>query len=807
VANYYLYANQATTTVTAGGTDAPSSGTVQNWTVASSTPFPAANSGASPPTVFVVADQSSSANSELILVTNVSGTTWTVTRGAESTTPVAHTSGFTIYAVATAASLGAALQSSKNLSDVASTSAALANLGGMANPMTTPGDIIYESSGTAPARLAGNATVARQFLASQGNGSAAQAPSWGTLAASDVPNPMTTLGDTIYGGASGAQTRLAGNTTTTREFLVGQGNGSTAQAPSWGTIASGDLPTGTTSARGALQLDGAASDFQPDGPASPGSTGKAADGGHAHPMQPWQFQPESYGAKGDGKVIGDVVTNGTTTITSASAAFTAGDVGKAIMVNGANGATSGPLLTTIASVTNSTTVVLAAAAGATATACSAVYGTDDTASINSAVTAASNFAQGISGGPGAGFGDYFAEVLFAAKIYMLAAAPAQTGNGSSTPTFNSQIPLPYPAANGQTRKLVVSLRGAGNAGQLQFWESTVPNLQGTSLVSTQTAPLTPNATFGEQSVIGGPSGSAGFTGAYANTKLYIDGITVWFPFMTNMYVCDFGYLSAVEWGSWSVQGFAPANNTSGAAAAHPYLADALSIANFYNNTIGVGVRFPMVGNNDDVAGNSLSVEGILTCTIFADHFSCNRLATLYCSVGGRLDLVNGISGDSHQVVIPNWSVETYQGALTCNGGGGSYATVHINLDTEPPGGADPTYDISDSGNCLHGAVSVCDNGARTNRRPVVSGAGNLKIVNDMMGPGYWSGAPAVPATTVAQQNTAWRDATVYVNGTLTGNTQVDGHTLGVAATVVRVPAGHTITLTYSSAPTWVWVLD
>ena len=39
---------------------------------------------------------------ELIAVTNVSGTTWTVTRGAESTTPVAHSAGFTIYQVVSA---------------------------------------------------------------------------------------------------------------------------------------------------------------------------------------------------------------------------------------------------------------------------------------------------------------------------------------------------------------------------------------------------------------------------------------------------------------------------------------------------------------------------------------------------------------------------------------------------------------------------------------------------------------------------------------------------------------------------------
>ena len=52
---------------------------------------------------FHVADPASP--SEVIAVTNVSGTTWTVTRGAESTTPVTHTAGFTVYQVVSAGAL------------------------------------------------------------------------------------------------------------------------------------------------------------------------------------------------------------------------------------------------------------------------------------------------------------------------------------------------------------------------------------------------------------------------------------------------------------------------------------------------------------------------------------------------------------------------------------------------------------------------------------------------------------------------------------------------------------------------------
>lgn len=54
-------------------------------------------------------------------------------------------------------------------------------------------------------------------------------PTSGTL----MVNPMTTLGDTQYGGVSGVPTRLPGNTTATAQFLISNGNGSTAAAPLW----------------------------------------------------------------------------------------------------------------------------------------------------------------------------------------------------------------------------------------------------------------------------------------------------------------------------------------------------------------------------------------------------------------------------------------------------------------------------------------------------------------------------------------------------------------------------------------------
>ena len=54
-------------------------------------------------------------------------------------------------------------------------------------------------------------------------------------------NPMTTLGDLIYGGASGAATRIAGNITATKQFLSQTGTGTISAIPSWSSIAGSDI--------------------------------------------------------------------------------------------------------------------------------------------------------------------------------------------------------------------------------------------------------------------------------------------------------------------------------------------------------------------------------------------------------------------------------------------------------------------------------------------------------------------------------------------------------------------------------------
>jgi hypothetical protein len=105
-----ITSNLGSATVTVGGTDAPAAGTIETFTVSGAINIPAASTGASQFRVVDAAIAGNPALAEIMVVSNVSGATWAVIRGAEAigvngTTPVAHAANWTAVVVQTAESI------------------------------------------------------------------------------------------------------------------------------------------------------------------------------------------------------------------------------------------------------------------------------------------------------------------------------------------------------------------------------------------------------------------------------------------------------------------------------------------------------------------------------------------------------------------------------------------------------------------------------------------------------------------------------------------------------------------------------
>lgn len=82
------------------------------------------------------------------------------------------------------------------------------------------------------------------------------------------------------------------------------------------------------------------------------------------------------------------------------------------------------------------------------------------------------------------------------------------------------------------------------------------------------------------------------------------------------------------------------------------------------------------------------------------------------------------------------------------------------------------------------------------------------------GRGFWpgqssggnvTGQPRVPASGRAYTNDSGYDAAVYVTGGSVSAVSVDGVSTGLVSGSFQVPANHTIAVTYTSAPRWVWM--
>lgn len=507
-------------------------------------------------------------------------------------------------------------------------------------------------------------------------------------------------------------------------------------------------------------------------------------------LSAWQFTPETYGAKGDGQMVNDgAMTTGSAVFTSASGKFKASDVTKHIMVNGCGPGggsnPSGALLTTISGYTSPTQVTLAAVngSGGNVTGAAAVWGTDDTVAIQTAMAALSTY---VASAP------WYGELIFKPAIYIMAGAAVKGGSTLG----NAQIPLPVLDLTDLSVKPIVVIKGTADNSSFAFWVQSAPQVAGACIVSmVETTANDP--TWGPLSVIGGPTVVSSFPGAgqFNNISAVIDGITVMCPLNPGQIAFDF----------WSLCHFA----IHTASALVFWAPNGLGHTPSVSNGGGLGLRVPLFGSNDRCDIESLSIEGYNVGMTVDQHVAANRVGIIYSNWGLYVP-VPGAATMTHGCWFGYLSIESCvsDAVHVATGAGTSLFGFNVGmLDTEGVGG----NDISDPFNALTGTVNLLHNGSGSIQTPVVNGAANLEILSAGNASSTTTvrgsvTAPAVPATTVALTNPFWKHAAVTVTGGTVTVIAVDGTASGLTSGTVIVPSGKTITLTYSVAPSWKWVL-
>jgi hypothetical protein len=383
-----------------------------------------------------------------------------------------------------------------------------------------------------------------------------------------------------------------------------------------------------------------------------------------------------YGAVGDGQVVTDgAMSSGSTTLTSATAAFTAGDQGKAILVKGAGASGVTTLVTTISTVDSSTSVTLAAAnaSGGNVTNALVMWATDDTAAIQSAIDAAGTYAAAHGA----------ATIRFPAapsgRFYGIA-GPLVTGGATKG---NSQLTLPVVATTGS--KVVLTFEGPADGAAVQHWEQTVPQMSGATLVSfgvfaSFAAQIASINAAGNAAVIGGPSQPGGYgvsPGVFSNMHVTLRNLSVLTTHSANGFT--YGAADLTGLANAAIENFA--YGTAGTVAGGDY-----SSPGGFANGLCPGLLLPASGNNDLVLLRNVTCHGGYTYGVFVtEHADVYGMRILYCwaafcPVGTYYSSV----GSTHAIVATLLSIEacTYLVYIIGAGSGGLGPFLHLRVDTE-----------------------------------------------------------------------------------------------------------------------------
>lgn len=429
--------------------------------------------------------------------------------------------------------------------------------------------------------------------------------------------------------------------------------------------------------------------------AATGSPSPSALGGNLHHYGR-VFNILDYGAK-IGNAVNDAVTNSTTTLTSATAAFTQDDVGKIIMVTGANTA-SATLKTTIASVSNATTIILTAAATSSHTAVQVSYGFDATPGIQAAI----NAADAVDGG----------DIYFPHGIYIINGALVTSDNNGNNP--NSQIYLP--SRNPHTSSLYYGIRlrgefsrqnlgGGYGVATPSLWQSsgqaillsTLTSASGTNPSIIGTAPLS-GQLFNFQDIDIDFIAVAAYTNSGKAAPI-LSGFNMQFAskicMNTSSAVVDVVGTATHDASGTEVAGFIISSVNDGG-------------PNTIHNTVAVGYKYGYV------LGEHTYIDGIFT-------YACYIGLT---SAGNNYEITGSASIQGTAIGLNMPTAGTIMGMTT----GGTKWRILLSYESASQGiWYDPLDVISDANNNARGTIDIVSNAFLT-----ING-GSLAVIREVSG--------------------------------------------------------------------------
>lgn len=397
--------------------------------------------------------------------------------------------------------------------------------------------------------------------------------------------------------------------------------------------------------------------------------------------------------------------------------------------------------------------------------------TDDTAAIRATINAAVAYAQSSS--------QHYAEVKLSNATYLLSSAPVKGG----TTKGNAVLPLPVIAPTAS--KVTLKLTGVGKASALPHWQQTSPQVSGTVLRCT-TQELAIDATYGELSVIGGPTPQQGYalgsTTLFNNMMLVVDRVQI-----QTKHDHTAGYTCGID-----LRGMAEMHIMDASAQT-----DATPPTIVFPGGAGweFGLAAPFPANNAFCKIDSWSCEGFTYGCWLSEHVMADVISCVYCYNGVTfIGSYEGSGGVQHTCHVAYACIEACTNAMSVT----QVARLQVDqLDVENIS----AMHVFDPGGTSVGYVGL----AGIIPDVLVTAGSKIEVKYLDRAPGAFA-APAMPASGAAFRSTAWRDAAVTITGGTVTAITVDGQVTGLTSGTVIVPSGRTIAVTYSSAPAWTWMM-